>query len=351
MLSKPFISHGRKYQVLSLAHNSTSIVARRRYWGALILFLAIFDCASTSLETSAPRVSVASVQQNSVEHDASGKQAQLEHDIYRRVNQARQQNGLPALRYSQRLAQVARTHSREMLDLKYIGHISPRTGTPADRLKKANIPFLVSRENVARAYSTKEAMQGLMNSPGHRANILSSDVNEVGVGVVIDAQERPAALIVTQNFTRSGQAYHQNTASEQVLKLINQQRRRANLPVFIPNAQLKRLAEQHVITIARYQGDTRVADQNLSKSLTQVRRQFRNIEGVLIRLSVLDAVEQAQEIRRPGKYHVGIGTQQMDNQIVIFLLLGRIVSSGCPCEKSLLKLEENISAAAFISNN
>jgi hypothetical protein len=58
-------------------------------------------------------------------------------------------------------------------------------------------------ENVARAYGVAEAEEGLMNSPGHRANILSRDATHMAIGVVLgeDVAGRPE-LFVTQLFIR-----------------------------------------------------------------------------------------------------------------------------------------------------
>jgi uncharacterized protein YkwD len=53
---------------------------------------------------------------------------------------------------------------------------------------------------VARASSPGEAERGLMNSPGHRANILSRLVTRVGIGIVAD--EAAHELLVTQVFIR-----------------------------------------------------------------------------------------------------------------------------------------------------
>lgn len=46
---------------------------------------------------------------------------------------------------------------------------------------------------------TRELHEGLMSSPGHRANILDSDVDEVGIGVHVD---REGSVWITQNFRR-----------------------------------------------------------------------------------------------------------------------------------------------------
>ncbi len=93
--------------------------------------------------------------------------------------------GLPPLRVDPRLARVARGHSEDMAASGFVGHVSSTTGTPADRVSRSGLAPALILENVARAYSPEEAQAGLMNSPGHRRNVLHRDVTDVGVGVVL----------------------------------------------------------------------------------------------------------------------------------------------------------------------
>ncbi|HEY4238516.1 MAG TPA: CAP domain-containing protein [Kofleriaceae bacterium] len=119
------------------------------------------------------------------------------------LNRDREKAGLPALVLDPRDAAVARAHSAEMQRTHVVAHISPTTGSAADRVRAAKINTAVILENVARAYSVSEAHQGLMNSPGHRANMMSSAATHVGIGVVfgeLDAGRRE--LFITQVFTR-----------------------------------------------------------------------------------------------------------------------------------------------------
>jgi uncharacterized protein YkwD len=116
------------------------------------------------------------------------------------TNRARREADLAPLRVNRALAAVARRHGQDMVTKRFVGHVSPTTGTPADRLRRAGISFSVLRENVARAYSIDEALQELLNSPAHRANLLSSDVSEIGVGVVVHREGGLPVLLVTQNF-------------------------------------------------------------------------------------------------------------------------------------------------------
>lgn len=118
------------------------------------------------------------------------------------VNRDRARYKLPPLEHDPRVSAVARAHSREMYETGVVAHISPRTGSASDRVRAAAIKTPVVLENVARAYGVGEAEEGLMNSPGHRANILSPDATHVGIGVVVGEEVAGRReLFITQVFT------------------------------------------------------------------------------------------------------------------------------------------------------
>jgi uncharacterized protein YkwD len=71
-----------------------------------------------------------------------------------------------------------------MFRLKYFGHQSPANGSPFDRLAAAKITYTRAGENLAYAHSVAVAHRGLMDSPGHRENILRPEFTRVGIGVV-----------------------------------------------------------------------------------------------------------------------------------------------------------------------
>ena len=113
------------------------------------------------------------------------------------VNVERAKTGLDPLSFDEQLREVARSHSQEMLQSNYFSHNSPETGSPADRAKQVGIRFQVIGENLAYAPNVDIAHEGLMNSPGHKANILDERYGRVGIGV-IKSQYRGSMF--TQNF-------------------------------------------------------------------------------------------------------------------------------------------------------
>lgn len=117
----------------------------------------------------------------------SASVAAFEGEVVRLVNQIRKENGLKALTQDWQLSRVARYKSKDMRDLGYFSHTSPTYGSPFDMMKSFGISYKSAGENIAKGYSTPEAVvNAWMNSPGHRANILNSTYTHIGVGYVAD---------------------------------------------------------------------------------------------------------------------------------------------------------------------
>lgn len=127
------------------------------------------------------------------------------------VNAERAKAGLGALQWNDDLANVARAHSAEMRDKNYFSHESPTAGltTHLDRYRAAgHEPPRVIAENIFRAWGSPKQVslvdiQGghdaLMQSPGHRANILYRDVTHIGIGIATTTQ---GDLWITQMYLR-----------------------------------------------------------------------------------------------------------------------------------------------------
>ncbi|HBY19412.1 MAG TPA: hypothetical protein DEG71_00045 [Clostridiales bacterium] len=114
-----------------------------------------------------------------------------EKEVARLVNVERAKNGLPSLTYNWELARVARYKSQDMINKHYFNHNSPTYGSPFDMMKAFGIRFTAAGENIAYGQrTTQEVMNGWMNSPGHRTNILSRNYTQIGVGYAKDSNGR-----------------------------------------------------------------------------------------------------------------------------------------------------------------
>jgi uncharacterized membrane protein required for colicin V production len=108
----------------------------------------------------------------------------LEAAMFALVNHERVSRGISVLEWDSAVVPVARAHAMDMFENGYFSHISPEGKDVGDRLQKAGINYFIAGENLAFAPSLEIAHDGLMQSPGHRENILSEEFKKVGVGVI-----------------------------------------------------------------------------------------------------------------------------------------------------------------------
>lgn len=100
------------------------------------------------------------------------------------VNKERNKLEIAELVWNEKMAKVSQTYATYMWENHYFGHISLDGKDVGDRLKEAKINYLAAGENLALAPTVISAHNGLMNSEGHRDNILNTEFKEVGIGVV-----------------------------------------------------------------------------------------------------------------------------------------------------------------------
>jgi uncharacterized protein YkwD len=109
---------------------------------------------------------------------------ELEAKMLELVNKERIKAGLSPLMADPEMTRVARAHSTDMFARGYFAHESPDGKDPFDRMKAAKVKFLTAGENLALAQTLEIAHTNLMNSPGHRANILNPAFGRLGIGVM-----------------------------------------------------------------------------------------------------------------------------------------------------------------------
>ena len=99
------------------------------------------------------------------------------------TNAARKKAGCKPLKANKRLALAARRHSKDMAVNDYFSHTSQNGASFADRIKRAGYKGAPAAENIAYGYpSAKAVVNGWLNSPGHRANMLNCKIKSLGVG-------------------------------------------------------------------------------------------------------------------------------------------------------------------------
>lgn len=121
----------------------------------------------------------------------------LEAEMLALINRERAAENLSPLEADAEMREVAAKHSADMFERGYFSHNSPEKETPFDRMREDNVRFRTAGENLAFAPTLNIAHSGLMNSPGHRANILRPQFGRVGIAI-LDGGRR--GLMITQNF-------------------------------------------------------------------------------------------------------------------------------------------------------
>jgi uncharacterized YkwD family protein len=99
------------------------------------------------------------------------------------INQARSQNNVAPLQADMQVTSVARIKAQDMIDNNYFSHNSPKYGSPFDMMKAFGVSYVEAGENIAGNQSVQNAENALMNSPGHRKNILNPAYTHIGIGI------------------------------------------------------------------------------------------------------------------------------------------------------------------------
>lgn len=114
-------------------------------------------------------------------------ESEVEMASFELINQDRQKQGLPALKFDSNVASVARAHSTDMRDRNFYAHVNPDGRTFSDRLKTAGVSFRVAGENLAQMSNMMDpatsANSEFLNNSTHRANLLNRRFTRVGIGV------------------------------------------------------------------------------------------------------------------------------------------------------------------------
>jgi len=107
----------------------------------------------------------------------------LRQEILQLINQKRQQHGLAPVNLENRLSSAAQTHSANMALQDFYSHTGQDGSRFSDRVSRTGYNWSRVTENIAAGFKTAASVvDGWMNSPGHRANILDGQVTQMGVG-------------------------------------------------------------------------------------------------------------------------------------------------------------------------
>lgn len=111
------------------------------------------------------------------------------HQARAEVNAYRKAAGLAALSLDGKLTKSAQNHACDMAHMGNYSHVGSNGSGLAHRIKAQGYMFRTANENVGK-FGKSNAVDWWYNSPGHRANILSSEIRDVGLGVALGANNR-----------------------------------------------------------------------------------------------------------------------------------------------------------------
>jgi len=104
--------------------------------------------------------------------------------MFKLINKERVSRGLKEVVFDNELRDIGRVHCKDMFEQGYFSHYALKGFSPFDRMDEIGIIYNFAGENLALSPNANIAMQGLMNSPGHKANILSTNFGRIGIGVI-----------------------------------------------------------------------------------------------------------------------------------------------------------------------
>jgi len=99
------------------------------------------------------------------------------------INQERSKAGVGTLKIDPQLQKMAQVKAEEMVAKSYFSHTSPTYGDPFKMMKTFGISYTSAGENIAGNSSVDKAHAALMNSPGHKENILNASFKYIGIGI------------------------------------------------------------------------------------------------------------------------------------------------------------------------
>ncbi len=240
----------------------------------------------------------------------------LETILFNALNQERQKAGLQAVTWSKELASVARAYSEEMARTGIVAHVSKLSGSPSDRLRRAQIQLPGVSENLAKAGSAAEAHLGLMASPGHRANILDQMAAGVGVGVAVITRADNPIVMVTQLFSLKPKPIDAMTDGDKLIAILNRLRREQGLKPFRKHPWLTQTAAE-ISAVYLKKGVVEIPDFGTA---------FKRVWSVLLKtIDPAQSIQGVKQLTESKETDIGISLvlcrDKMDQEMVCVIAL------------------------------
>lgn len=245
------------------------------------------------------------------------------------LNAERKRAGIAPVAWLDSLAEVAMAHSIDMRDHDYVAHTSPTTGTPEQRLTRAGVRVSPVRENIGRDDSAEGIHRGLMESPGHRDNILGRDVTHVGIGVTEVHQGESRAFLATQVFARIPTRLDADDDRAAWLQTVAAQRDKQGRKPLSHDEAMSALCDA---AARRYFGAPEISDRALLEQLTRsadaTHPPYKRLTAIMTVVTSVEEAAALEPLSDPKARAVGIGLAQgtrastVDDAIAVVVLVG-----------------------------
>jgi len=261
--------------------------------------------------------------------------AEFESRMLTLLNEARREARVPELASDSQLRAVAIGHTADMIAGGFFGHASPTTGEVDNRLKRAGVRVPFAGENIAQADTPEIAHRVLMDSPGHRTNMLFPKFTHVGIGVAASTNGT-GDLVATLVFVRRRRPPSSPVTPALVTGFISSLRRARGLVPLSIDPVLQHAAEAGGATLAPEGASASepakaaayTALVNESKRL-RLARPAVCVE--LVKVLELDDLERDPIVLQPRPLKLGLATatKTIDDALTIFIL---VLAAGATCQ-------------------
>jgi hypothetical protein len=143
-----------------------------------------------------------------------------EQELFKMLNMERENARVEKLQWDDNLAQAAQAHAQKLAANRALSHQFPGEQELEQRVGAEGARFNAVAENVAVADTVEEAHLALMNSPGHRDNIMNPRYNAVGIAIKLFENK----LYVTEDFVHLVPAYSEQQFREALVAAFNRAR-------------------------------------------------------------------------------------------------------------------------------
>ncbi len=155
----------------------------------------------TPIETTAKTI-IDAIAPNKNKDAVANSTAMTAANVIDATNKERIKVGLPPLSTNEKLAASAKIKTDDMMKQQYFEHVSPNGVAVSDLGVVVGYDYVVMGENLALGNFTGPAdlMKAWMNSPGHRANIVSENYMEIGIYVAEGQYQGRKVWFAVQHF-------------------------------------------------------------------------------------------------------------------------------------------------------